>query len=78
MSLFMTKEFYSVDRIEDGIAVLEFPDKTFREVDLSLLPDDVKEGNMLLKADNSTYIHDFDEENFRKQRLLDLQNKIFG
>lgn len=74
----MIKEFYSVDRIEDGVAILEFPDKTFVKVDISLLPSDVKEGNVLVKTENSTFIHDFDEEKARKQRLLDLQNKIFG
>ena len=78
MKRFMNKEFYSVDRIEDGVAVLEFPDKTFKEVDISLLPSDIKEGNILTKNEKSQFIHDFDEEKVRKQRLLDLQNKIFG
>lgn len=73
----MNKEFYSVSRIENDIAVLEFPDGSFNEVDISLLPDDVKEGNILNLDDNNIYIHDFNEENRRKQRLLDLQSKIF-
>lgn len=74
----MNKEFYSVDRIEDGVAVLECSDKTFLKVDISLLPSDVKEGNILKKDENSHFVYDFDEEKRRKQRLLDLQNKIFG
>ena len=74
----MKKEFYSVSRIEDGVVVLEFPDRTYNQVDINLLPTDVKEGNILVKTENNTYIHDFDEENTRKQRLLDLQSKIFG
>lgn len=73
----MNKEFYSVSRIENDIAVLEFPDGSFNEVDISLLPDDVKEGNILKLDDNNIFIHDFNEENRRKQRLLDLQSKIF-
>lgn len=73
----MNKEFYSVSRIENDIAVLEFPDGSFNEVDISLLPDDVKEGNILNLDDNNIFIHDFNEENIRKQRLLDLQSKIF-
>lgn len=73
----MNKEFYSVSRIENDIAVLEFPDGSFNEVDISLLPDDVKEGNILNLDDNNIFIHDFNEENRRKQRLLDLQSKIF-
>lgn len=74
----MNKEYYSVSRIEKKIAVLEFPDGTFNEVEITLLPIDVKEGNILFKTDENKYIHDFNEENLRKNRLLDLQNKIFG
>lgn len=76
--IYLNKEFYSVDRIESNFAVLEFPDKTLNNVALSLLPYDVKEGNILVKTDNNTFIHDFDEEANRKKRLLELQNKIFG
>ena len=47
-------------------------------VDVSQLPSDVKEGNILIKTENNEFIHDFNEENLRKNRLLDLQNKIFG
>ncbi len=74
----MNKEFYSVSRIEGDIAVLEFPDGSFNEVDISLLPDDVKEGNILKLDDKDIFIHDFNEENIRKKRLLELQSEIFG
>lgn len=74
----MSKEFYSVSRIENNIAVLEFPDGSFNDIELTLLPTDVKEGNILIKNEKNVFIHDFDEEKARKQRLLDLQNKIFG
>lgn len=74
----MNKEFCSVSRIVNNIAVLEFPDGTFNDVDISLLPEDTKEGNILIKNDENKFIHDFDEEKLRKDRLLDLQNKIFG
>ncbi len=74
----MNKEFYSVSRIVNNIAVLEFPDGTFNEVEIALLPTDVKEGNILVKTDENKYIYDFDEEKARKDMLLDLQNKIFG
>ena len=74
----MNKKYYSVSRIENDIVVLEFPDGTFNEVNISLLPDDIKEGNILVKTDENKYIHDFDEEKARKDMLLDLQNKIFG
>ena len=74
----MNEGYYSVSRIEEGIAVLEFTDRTFREVDISLLPDGVKEGNILIKNQNNDFIFDFEEEKRKKDRLLELQNKIFG
>ena len=74
----MNKGYYSVSRIDEGIAVLEFPDGEFREVDISLLPDGVKEGNILIKNQNNEFIFDFEEEKRKKDRLLELQNKIFG
>ncbi|MCH5190791.1 MAG: DUF3006 domain-containing protein [Oscillospiraceae bacterium] len=72
------REYYSVSRIEDGIAVLECPDKIFREFSLDLLPLDAVEGNVLIKDENGQFVLDRDEEQRRKRRLLDLQNKIFG
>lgn len=74
----MNEGYYSVSRIEEGIAVLEFPDGNFLEVDISLLPDGVKEGNILIKNQNNDFIFDFEEEMRKKDRLLELQNKIFG
>lgn len=71
-------EYYSVSRIEDGIAVLECPDKIFREFSLDLLPPDTVEGNILVKDENGQLVFDKEEERRRKKRLLDLQNKIFG
>ena len=74
----MNSEFFSVSRIEGNIAVLEFPDGSFNEVNVSLLPDDIKPGNILKKTEENNFIHDFDEENLRIQKLIELQNKIFG
>lgn len=74
----MTDKFYSVSRIEDGKAVLEFPDGTFHEVPFSLLPDDVKEGNILVPDDDGKLIHDYKTEEERKAKLLSLQDDIFG
>ncbi len=71
-------EYYSVSRIEDGIAVLEFPDGTFNEIPVSFLPEDIKEGNILILTDEGKYIHDFSAEEDIKNKLLSLQNDIFG
>ena len=74
----MNNEFFSVSRIEGDIVVLEFPDGSFNEIDISLLPNDVKPGNILKKTEENVFIYDFDEENLRKQKFIELQNKIFG
>ncbi|MDE5994248.1 MAG: DUF3006 domain-containing protein [Oscillospiraceae bacterium] len=74
----MNEKYYSVSRIEEGVAIIEFPDGSFREVDLSLLPTDVKEGNILILNDNGEFIHDFQAEDERKRLLLSLQDDIFG
>lgn len=71
-------EYYSVSRIENETAVIEFPDGSFNEVPLSLLPSDVKEGNILILNSDGTYIHDFAAEEDRKNKLLSLQDDIFG
>lgn len=71
------KEYYSVSRIEGDIAVLEFSDRTFNDVDMSLLPDNIREGNVLTINENGDFTIDKDEEIRRKKRLLELQNKIF-
>lgn len=74
----MNEKYYSVSRIEEGVAVIEFPDTTFHEIPLSLLPTDVKEGNIFILNDNGEFIHDFNAEEERKKRLLSLQDDIFG
>ena len=74
----MNDKFYSVSRIEDGVAVLEFPDGSFNEVPFSLLPQDVKEGNILVPDEEGNLIHDFKEEEERKKLILSLQDDIFG
>lgn len=71
-------EYYSVSRIEEETAVIEFPDGTFREVPTSLLPSYVKEGNILILNSDGIYIHDFVAEEDRKNKLLSLQDDIFG
>lgn len=71
-------EYYSVSRIEDETAVVEFPNGSFNEVPVSLLPSDVKEGSILVLSSDGTYIHDFSAEEDIKNRLLSFQDDIFG
>lgn len=73
-----SNKYYSVSRIEGDFAVLECPDRHFEEMPLSKLPAGVSEGNILVKSENGEFLLDFDEELRRKNKLLELQNKIFG
>lgn len=70
--------YYSVSRIEGGIAVLECPDRTFAEFALSDLPDSVKEGSILVKKAEGGFEIESEEEKRRKAKFFELQNKIFG
>ena len=47
--------FWIVDRIENNIVVLEANDKTHLDVPLSLFPDTVKEGDVVILREDGTY-----------------------
>ena len=66
----------TVDRIVEGIAVLEKEDMTHTEVDASLLPDGVREGTVL-SFDGKSYTVDLTEEEVRRHRILEKQRMLF-
>ncbi len=68
---------YTVERIEDNIAVLEDEQGSFVEISASLLPENTKSGNILL-FENERYslINAVDEE--RQKRILDKYQKLFN
>lgn len=66
---------YAVDRIIDNIAVLEnIETKEIKEVELSILPENIKEGNIV--KEETTYILDKEEENIRRQRIAEKLNRL--
>lgn len=67
---------YTVDRVEDGIAVLEKEDLSHVELKVSEIPFTVKEGNVLL-FDEGKFILDFSEEEERRKTILEKQRNIF-
>ncbi len=71
-------EFFVVDRVENNIAVLECPDGKFLNVEVDSLPFKVREGNVLLKKSDGTFMLSNDEEKKRKAQAYSLQEKIFG
>ena len=68
---------FSVDRIEGQKAVLQCDTGETRIVAVSLLPPDVKEGAVLVWADEK-YLPDTKAEAERKRRLHALMNRLFG
>ena len=71
-------EFFVVDMVENNIAVLECPDGKFLNVEVDSLPFKVREGNVLLKKSDGTFMLSNDEEKKRKAQAYSLQEKIFG
>lgn len=69
-------EKYSVDRIENDIAVCENEKGVFINIDIKELPSNVREGLILIKTDNNTYVVDEKETLKRKKYLFDLQNEL--
>lgn len=68
---------YTVDRIEDGVAVLEDDMLSMLPVPCCLLPEGAREGS-LLSFDGENYVLCADEEAARRRRLFDLQKKLLN
>ena len=65
-----------VDRITQGIAVCETEDQTFIKLPLSHLPENTREGSVLIALDG-VYTLDTAEEAARRKALFALQNQLF-
>lgn len=68
---------YTVDRIENGIAVLEDDMLMLLPVPLKLLPEGIREGSILV-YDGSSYVIRHDEEAEQRKKLFALQKKLLG
>lgn len=68
---------YTVDRIENNIAILEDDMLSMLPVPMEMLPEGVKEGS-ILSFDGSAYSLDRDAEAQTRKRLFDLQSRILG
>ena len=69
--------YISVDRIIGKTAVCESEDLNTFDIPLSSLPYGVKEGSVLLKNSDGSYLLASDEEKRRKQRIMDIQDALF-
>lgn len=66
---------YTVDRIENGIAVLENDKSDFISVPTSELPDGIRDGSVLI-YDNGKYFLDADAEKKRRQEMFEKQQRL--
>ncbi len=64
-----------VDRIEEGIAVLEKEDLSHIEVPLAVVGIELHEGNILL-FDGEKYTLCADEEELRRKKIFEMQKKL--
>lgn len=74
----MSEEKLIVDRIEGEYAVCELSDRTTKDVLLSSLPKDVKEGSVLILQKDETYVQSSALEQERRKKLFEMQNKLFS
>ena len=67
---------YVIDRIEDNIVVCQnLETKEMVEIENKLLPQNIKDGNVLL-FENNEYKLDLDEEEIRRQRIRERFNRL--
>lgn len=67
---------WSVDRMEEGIAILEGPDRQQRQVPLELLPSGVREGDCLLESAPGHYELQPEETRRRRRHNQDLFRRL--
>lgn len=67
---------YVIDRIEDNIVICQnLETKEMVEIEKKLLPQNIKDGNVLL-FENNEYKLDLDEEEIRRQRIRERFNRL--
>lgn len=67
---------YSVDRIEEGIAVCEDENGEIVKLETAILPDGIREGDLFLMTEDKTEILP-NETAEKKKRMANLQKSIF-
>ena len=65
-----------VDRIENGVAIIECNDGSMREIPLFQLPDGVHEGSVLVQIETG-FALDTKEEHKRRENASDRTHSLF-
>ena len=67
----------SIDRIENGFAIVQFDEEQFSSVPLSILPKGIKEGSIIEKNENGEFVF-LEEETIALRKInIQLQNSLF-
>lgn len=67
-----------IDRFEGDFAVCECENGSMKDIEKSILPQDAKEGSVLIVDDNGQITCDKQTEEDRRKKLFDMQNKLFS
>lgn len=70
-------QFMTIDRITEGIAVLELPDDKMEPVKASELPAGIKEG-YVLKVVNAQFVIDMKEYDRRLKEMEEMMKGFFN
>lgn len=68
---------YSIDRIEENIALCEDDDGNVLKLNVDELPQEMREGDIIEKTENG-FVIDADETQLRRKKMAELQRNIFG
>ena len=75
----MKKNFkLSIDRIEEGFAICQdLCSEDMISLSVELLPNDIKEGDILFKKDDGSFFVNKEETSKRRKNIIYLQDRIF-
>ena len=71
-------EILIVDRVEEGIAVCERDDGSRLNLKISSLPNETREGSVLLQRDDGSFEAMPDYEQARRKKLFEMQHNLFS
>ena len=68
---------YSVERIEENVALCEDDLGNTVKLRLDELPENIREGDIIVRTENG-YTIDSDETSVRRKKMAEMQKKLFN
>ena len=68
---------YSVERIEENVALCEDDISKTVKLRLDELPENIREGDIIVRTENG-YTIDSDETSVRRKKMAEMQKKLFN